>query len=119
MPTSEIFSGALTVGALHGDPAGQAVPNVSGGGLPGNPGGVDTAGIEPSVLSKWTPARLPALEILTSAAITLFFLPSRLGDSVLLFPLNTAFWSLMFELVVNCTIFVYDEKFQPGVCSAS
>lgn len=56
---------------------------------------------EPSVLAKWTPAGMPAADILSSAALTLLFLPSKLGDSVLLFPLNTAFWSLMFELVVN------------------
>ncbi len=56
---------------------------------------------EPNVLSKWTSPHSSALEILGSAALTLFFLPSRLGDSVLLFPLNTAFWSLMFEVVVN------------------
>ena len=56
---------------------------------------------EPNVLAKWTPADSTVYEILRSAVMTLFFLPSRLGDSVLLFPLNTAFWSLMFELVVN------------------
>ncbi len=56
---------------------------------------------EPNVLSKWTPADSSVLDILTSMALTIFFLPSRLGDSLLLFPLNTAFWSLMFELVVN------------------
>lgn len=71
--------------------------------------------IEPSVLSKWTPSNSSALEILTSAAITLFFLPSRLGDSVLLFPLNTAFWSLMFEVVVNALYALTYDKLSTKV----
>lgn len=57
--------------------------------------------VEPNYLSKWTPADPGVSAILTSAALALFYLPSKLGDSVLLFPLNTAFWSLMFELAVN------------------
>ncbi len=45
---------------------------------------------------------MPAADIFRAAPrLTLLFLPSKLGDSVLLFLLNTAFWSLMFELVVN------------------
>ena len=55
---------------------------------------------EPNAQAKWTSIGT-TLELVESALLTLMFLPSRLGDSVLLFPLNTAFWSLFFELVVN------------------
>lgn len=40
-------------------------------------------------------------DVLSSTALTLFFLPSRLGESSLLFPLNTAIWSLTYELAIN------------------
>lgn len=55
---------------------------------------------EPNAVARWSSAG-GNIEVLRSAVLTLMFLPSRLGDSVLLFPLNTAFWSLFFELLVN------------------
>lgn len=47
--------------------------------------------------------------IVLSSTLALFFLPSSVQGSALLFPLNTALWSLMFEMAVNVlygTIFV-------------
>lgn len=34
-------------------------------------------------------------------SLTLFFIPSVLNDSILLFPLNRVYWSLFYELIVN------------------
>jgi peptidoglycan/LPS O-acetylase OafA/YrhL len=45
----------------------------------------------------------PSKGILRSAILTGFFLPTpiTISDKMVLFPLNSAYWSLMFELVIN------------------
>ncbi|MCZ8340004.1 MAG: acyltransferase [Burkholderiaceae bacterium] len=51
--------------------------------------------------SRWDPVSPGAGSILGGSTLALLFLPSHIGGSPLLFPLNTALWSLMYELAVN------------------
>jgi peptidoglycan/LPS O-acetylase OafA/YrhL len=51
--------------------------------------------------SPWDPVSPGAGSILGGSTLALLFLPSQVGGSPLLFPLNTALWSLMYELAIN------------------
>jgi peptidoglycan/LPS O-acetylase OafA/YrhL len=53
--------------------------------------------------------------LLSSVFAALFFLPSKIEGSALLFPLNLVYWSLLFELVVNLVYALIRPHVQPSV----
>lgn len=53
--------------------------------------------------------------VAVSTALTLIFVPFRLGESVSLFPMNGAYWSLFFELAVNFLYAILKPVLSTGV----
>lgn len=59
------------------------------------------SGVDPNVMAQFSATDPGVVPLLLTFAASLVYLPWHLGDARMLFPLNAAIWSLMFELIVN------------------